>query len=181
MRREVPAYDELQEEVARATEGIEATAILDLGFGTGETWRHVRRRHPRARLVAVDASAEMIAASGMSGDLRVGRLEDPLPGGPFDLVVSALAVHHLDGAGKRNLFAGIAGVLAPGGRFVLGDVVVADEQVTPLSEGFDLPDRVDDQLTWLRDAGFEPRVTWTWKDLAVIAADRGPLSYRAGA
>jgi len=30
-------------------------------------------------------------------DLRVSRLEDELPPGPFDLVVSALAVHHLDG------------------------------------------------------------------------------------
>jgi tRNA (cmo5U34)-methyltransferase len=38
----------------------------------------------------------------------VSRLEDALPVGNIDLVVSALAVHHLDGAGKADLFARIA-------------------------------------------------------------------------
>ncbi len=103
----------------------------------------------------------------------MGRLEDPLPEGPFELVVSALAVHHLDGGGKRDLFRRIADVLAPSGRFVLGDVVLADEQVTPLTPGFDLPDRVEDQLAWLHEAGFAARLTWACEDLAVIAADRG--------
>src|SRR5580700_4368211 len=36
MRREVPAYLRLQEE-ARATEGVAAASVLDLGTGTGET------------------------------------------------------------------------------------------------------------------------------------------------
>jgi SAM-dependent methyltransferase len=62
-----------------------------------------------------------------AADLRVSRLEDPLPGGNFDLVVSALAVHHLDGAGKADLFARVAARLRPGGRFVFGDVVVSDD------------------------------------------------------
>ena len=34
------------------------------------------------------------------------------PAGPFDLVASALAVHHLDGPGKAELFRRLAGVLA---------------------------------------------------------------------
>jgi tRNA (cmo5U34)-methyltransferase len=38
----------------------------------------------------------------------VHRLEDPPPEGNFALVVSALAVHHLDGAGKADLFARVA-------------------------------------------------------------------------
>jgi cyclopropane fatty-acyl-phospholipid synthase-like methyltransferase len=62
--------------------------------------------------------------------LRVGRLEDPLPGGPFDLVVSALAVHHLRAPGKADLFRRIAEQLTPGGRFVMGDVVVSDDAVS---------------------------------------------------
>ena len=40
-------------------------------------------------------------------------LTDPLPDGPFDLVVSALAIHHLDGAGQGGPLARIAGVLRP--------------------------------------------------------------------
>jgi tRNA (cmo5U34)-methyltransferase len=172
IRADVPRYDELQDEVAAATAGVDARRILDLGVGTGETARRVLARHPGAQLVGVDASAEMVAAANVAGDLRVARLEDPLPNGPFDLVVSALAVHHLDAEGKRDLFRRISSALSARGRFVLGDVVVAEEAVTPITPDFDRPDRVDDLLSWLADAGFAPRVTWSWKDLAVIAADR---------
>ena len=56
--------------------------------------------------------------------MRAGRIEEPLPDGPFDLVASALCVHHLHDADKRELFGRVARVLAPGGLFVLGDVVV---------------------------------------------------------
>jgi tRNA (cmo5U34)-methyltransferase len=172
IRADVPRYDELQDEVAAATADVTATRILDLGVGTGETARRVLARHPGARLIGIDMSAEMIAAANVAGDLRVARLEDPLPDGPFELVVSALAVHPLGPAGKRDLFRRVAHVLAPRGRFVLADVVVTDEAVTPLTPEFDLPDRVDDLVSWLHAAGLDPRVTWTWQDLAVIAADR---------
>src|SRR5438552_14052699 len=89
-------------------------------------------------------------------DLRLQRLEDELPSGPFDLAVSALAVHHLDGAGKRGLFSRIARVLRPGGHFVLGDVVVplaGQEGPIYIDWVMDLPDSVADQLSWLRAAG----------------------------
>ena len=132
MRREVPAYLRLQEEVARATEGVAAASVLDLGTGTGETLAAVLARHPGAAATGVDESAAMLDAArtrlaGLGVDLLVADLGDPLPPGPFDLVVSALAVHHLDGPGKAALFGGIAGVLRPGGRFVLGDVVIPED------------------------------------------------------
>jgi tRNA (cmo5U34)-methyltransferase len=106
MLAEIAAYPELQERTAAATEGVEAREILELGIGTGETARRVLTRHPDARLVAIDSSPEMLErarAAIPDADLRLGRLEDPLPQGPFDLVVSALAVHHLNGEGKRDL------------------------------------------------------------------------------
>ena len=179
MRSELPKFDELQETVARATAGVEARRILELGVGTGETTRRLLELHADAELVGFDASAEMLAVAREafpSADLHVGRLEDPLPEGPFDLVVSCLVVHHLDGAGKRDLFRRVAGVVTARGRFVLGDVVVPERRedaVAPLTPEFDLPDPVDDQLAWLAEAGFRPTVEWTWKDLAVIRADYG--------
>ncbi|HTO25949.1 MAG TPA: class I SAM-dependent methyltransferase [Gaiellaceae bacterium] len=176
MHAEVPRYEELQDEVAAATAGAPAASILELGVGTGETSRRVLAVHPGARLVGIDASAEMLAEARLPGaELTVARLEDPLPRGPFDLVVSCLAVHHLDGAGKRDLFRRIAEALADGGRLVLGDVIVpADpaDAVTPCTPDFDLPDRLDDQLAWLADAGFDARATWVRGDLAVIRATR---------
>jgi tRNA (cmo5U34)-methyltransferase len=174
IRADIPVFDELQEETARATKGVAAKVILDLGVGTGETARRVLAVHPRARLVGIDESEQMLAAAGLDADLRVSRLEDPLPSGPFDLVVSCLAVHHLDADGKRDLYRRIAAVLRPGGRFVLADVVVPEreeDQVTPTTPGFDRPDPLDAQLRWLEEAGFEPETTWSWKDLAVVRAN----------
>jgi tRNA (cmo5U34)-methyltransferase len=128
--------------------------------------------------VGVDESAAMLAAARAlvpPADLRVGRLQESLPEGPFDLVVSALAVHHLDEDEKADLFRRIAQELTKGGRFVLADVVVPDDPadaITPLDAGYDLPSRVDDQLRWMRDADLLPTLRWSRRDLAVIVADR---------
>ena len=152
--------------------------ILDLGVGTGETARHVLEVHPGAHLVGIDESPEMLAVAQSAlpdADLREGRLEDRLPEGPFDLVVSALAVHHLDGVGKRHLFGRVRDELVPGGVFVLADVVVPrrpQDAVTPLTPGHDLPDSADDQLEWLETAGFAAELVWEHRDLAVVRAAR---------
>lgn len=116
-------------------------------------------------------------------ELRVARLDDPLPDGPFDLVVSALTVHHLDGAGKADLFARAATVLSPGGRFVLGDLVVPDDAsdvVTPIDGDYDRPSTVVDQLGWLAAASLTPRRAWRHRDLAVLVGLNrpGPATWR---
>jgi tRNA (cmo5U34)-methyltransferase len=178
MLAEIPVFQEFQDRLAEATEGAEAESILELGIGTGETTRRVLARHPGARLTAIDSSPEMLERARSSyadADLRLSQLEDPLPEGPFDLVFSALAVHHLDGAGKRDLFRRVAEIVRPGGRFVLADVVVPEREEDtqiPIDWVMDLPDRLDDQLGWLREAGFEAEAVWTFKDLAVTRASR---------
>jgi tRNA (cmo5U34)-methyltransferase len=174
IQADIPVFDELQDETARAAEGLAARDILELGVGTGMTAKRVLAGHPQARFVGIDESEAMLAEADIAGDLRVSRLEDPLPEGPFDLVVSCLVIHHLDAGGKRDLFKRIANVLRPRGRFVLADVMVPqreEDAVTPTTPGFDRPDPLPDQLEWLREAGFEPETTWTWKDLAVVSAD----------
>jgi tRNA (cmo5U34)-methyltransferase len=176
IRAEVPAYDELQDAVAEATVGIRAERVLELGVGTGQTSKRVLDLHPEAELVGIDESAEMLVAASAdvaAADLRVSRLQDSLPEGSFDLVVSALAVHHLDGASKADLFARVADRLRPGGRFVLGDVVVPDnpaDVVTPIDGVYDQPSTIDDQLRWLAAAGLDAEVVWARQDLVVIIA-----------
>jgi SAM-dependent methyltransferase len=103
----------------------------------------------RAEVPAYGRLQEAVAeaSEGMT-ELVVAQLTDPLPPGPFDLVVSALAVHHLEGPDKAALFARVRGVLRPGGRFVLGDVVI------PV------------------DAGFDAAGVWAERDLVVVCADR---------
>ena len=181
IREDIPVYEELQRQLV-AVSGFGARRILELGTGTGATARPLLERHPESTLVGVDVSAEMLATArerlpGDRVDLRLGRLQDELPSGRFDLVASALAVHHLDAGEKARLFERIRAVLAPGGRFVLADVIVpadpADARI-PLTPGFDKPSPVAEQLRWLADAGFEPRVAWEHGDLAVIVADATP-------
>lgn len=179
IRAEIPRYEELQDRVVDATLGMRVRRVLELGVGTGETARRVLAVHPAAVLVGVDGSTEMLSAARAAlpserVDLRPGRLEDPLPTGGFDLVVSVLAVHHLQPDGKKALFKRIAAAVSARGRFVLGDVVVPErpeDAVIPLEDGFDFPDPVADQLSWLADTGFATEVVWSWKDLAVVRAD----------
>jgi tRNA threonylcarbamoyl adenosine modification protein (Sua5/YciO/YrdC/YwlC family) len=179
IRSDVPAYDAFQDSVAAAS-GAGARRILDLGTGTGETARRVLSRHPEASLVGVDENEGMLAVarSGLPAErveLRVGRIEEPLPDGRFDLVTTALCVHHLDGAGKADLFRRVRDALLPGGLFVLGDVVVPVDPAlatTPLTPGYDRPSPLADQLGWLSDAGFEASVAWEQGDLAVVSARR---------
>jgi tRNA threonylcarbamoyl adenosine modification protein (Sua5/YciO/YrdC/YwlC family) len=180
IREDIPVYDVLQDELVLAS-GESALRVLELGTGTGETARRLLARHPGARLIGVDASAAMLAAARASlpaerVELRVAAIEAPLPDGPFDLVASALCVHHLRGAAKRDLFGRIHDTLAPGGLFVLADVVVpvdSADAVTSLSPGFDHPSPLPDQLRWMGEAGFAwARVTWSRADLAVVVAER---------
>ncbi len=60
---EVPWYSGLQEEVAAAADRRSVQRILDLGTGTGATASRLLGIHPHARLVGVDESAEMLAAT----------------------------------------------------------------------------------------------------------------------
>ena len=160
--------------------GAGARRILELGTGTGSTAARLLEHHPGAVLVGVDRERADARASRAAllpaerAELRVGEIQGPLPEGPFDLVASALCIHHLDGPRKADLFARVARLLEPGGVFVLADVVVpaapAHARIS-LTPGFDMPSPVSDQLRWLRDAGFDSRVTWERGDLAVIRAE----------
>ncbi|HET9104404.1 MAG TPA: Sua5/YciO/YrdC/YwlC family protein [Solirubrobacteraceae bacterium] len=180
IRDEIPDYDELQDRLVGVTAGAAVSRILDLGTGTGETAHRLLAAHPQAWLTGVDTSPAMLAAARVRlgpgrVDLHVARLEDRLPEGPFELVASALAVHHLDADGKRDLFTRTAAVLAPGGRFVLADLIVPEDPALatiPLTEGYDLPSTVSEQLDWLREAGLEAQVHWVQGDLAVLSGTR---------
>ena len=180
MAQEVPDYPQLQEQLVRATSTSTPRAVLELGVGSGLTAARMLEAHPDATLVGIDANADMLAAARESLDprrnaLRRARLEEPLPEGPFDLVVSMLAVHHLDGAGKAELFGAVADVLPAGGRFVLADLIVPanpGDVVTPIDGVHDVPSSLPDQLSWLAVAGLDTEVSWRHRDLAVITSTK---------
>lgn len=178
IHEDIPVYDQLQDELVSAS-GTGARRVLELGTGTGETAARLLDTNGSASLVGIDESTPMLEAARArldAGrvDLRVARLQDELPDGPFDLVASALCVHHLVAEEKRSLFARIRAVLAPGGRFVLADVIVPEDPrdaVISLTPGWDNPSTLEEHQRWLLDAGFGAEVIWLHRDLVVLRAE----------
>jgi tRNA (cmo5U34)-methyltransferase len=204
-RRLVPSFDSLYGTAvdAIALAGPNPRRILDLGAGTGLLAAGVRAVYPKAELTLLDGAAAMLERARASlGDDGATYVEadfaDSPPPGPWDAVVSSLAIHHLEDDGKRALFARIHDELRPGGVFVNAEQVdgpsplftrlyedwheahargagASDAEWAAAEERM-LVDRctdVESQLRWLREAGFSD-VDCIWKDhrLAVIVARR---------
>lgn len=163
IRSEVPRYDELQE-AAIAAIPFAPGRVLELGMGTGETTRRLIEAYPDAWVIGLDASPDMVfRAREIYDDVQLARMEDPLPDGPWDLVIGVLSVHHLRADQKQELF---RRVREHSRALVIGDVVKADVQIAPLDHGYDFPETAEDLASWSGGT-----VTWQADDLAVIAAE----------
>ena len=162
IREEVPRYDELQEQAIAAIP-FSPSRVLELGMGTGETTRRLLEAYPDSWVVGLDSSPDMVfRAREAYDDVQLARIEDPLPDGPWDLVIGVLSIHHLQAEQKREL---LRRVREHSRALVLGDVVRADVTVTPIDDGYDFPESAADLAAW---SGGE--VTWAADDLAVVRA-----------
>jgi cyclopropane fatty-acyl-phospholipid synthase-like methyltransferase len=170
LAREIP-HRGLAESMLLAALPPKVERALDLGTGDGRLVYLLRSAHPDAEAIGLDSSEPMLArarerfAADAGIEFSLHDLRDPLPvDGPFDAIVSGLAIHHLEDERKCSLFAEVRSLLAPGGVFANLDLVTAP---TPeLHERFrreigrpedDPADRLAalcDQLEWLRAAGF---------------------------
>jgi tRNA (cmo5U34)-methyltransferase len=114
--------------------------ILDLCCGEGILTRALLDRFPAYYLHGFDGSPKMIervqALLAGYGERFASRLFDladkswcELPW-PVHAAVSSLAIHHLDASQKQDLFRDIFAMLAPGGVFIIADVI---QPVTQLS------------------------------------------------
>jgi tRNA (cmo5U34)-methyltransferase len=159
--------------------------VLDLGAGTGLMSAAVRDRYPNAELVLLDGSPEMLAHArerlpGSSTATVVADLRDELPEGPFDAIVSALAIHHLEHADKRGLLRRVRERLRDGGVFVNAEHVAgrtpwlegvyrrlwrnasaaagaSEEELAGAESRMEMDRSVDvaTQLGWMEDAGLD--------------------------
>ena len=98
-------------------------------------------------------------------EARLGRIEDPLPAGPWDLVIGVLSVHHLTGKQKRGLFLAIR---KESNALVIGDQVRAEEHALPPEPGIDFLEDAEDLASWC-----DGEIVWRRDDLAVITAVYG--------
>ncbi|MEL7464469.1 MAG: class I SAM-dependent methyltransferase [Pseudomonadota bacterium] len=196
-RRLIPCFDDFYGAPTRilAEANLSPRRCLDLGAGTGLMTAIMLGSIAPESVVLFDRSAEMLAraaaipANGAVIRTVVGDmpevLGDGIEAGDFDAIWSSLAIHHLDGAGKRALFARLHDLLAPDGVFINADQSLGR---TPTQETSyranwltevrrlgapeadiekalermkeDRMDPLDDQLRWLEDAGFEDVGCW---------------------
>jgi arsenite methyltransferase len=117
----------------------EGDVVLDLGCGAGiDTVLAARRVGPTGRVVGLDMLTEMcdrargvVQQAGVAEwcDLQEGQMEAiPLPDESVDFVISNGVINL--SPRKSRVFAEIARVLRPGGRFCVSDLVV-DEDLPP--------------------------------------------------
>jgi tRNA (cmo5U34)-methyltransferase len=185
-RRLIPPFDSFYGLAVHAVRlgGAEPRRILDLGAGTGLLSGFLRAAFPDAQLTLVDGAARMLeqARDGLGTEnvsYLVADLADPLPEGPWDAIVSGLAIHHLSDSEKRSLMQRMHAALRPGGVFVNAEQVAgpspfftdvyaawheaqarhagSDDEEWSAAQGRMAYDRcasVEDHLVWLRQAGF---------------------------
>jgi tRNA (cmo5U34)-methyltransferase len=162
IRAALPGYDELQAQVVEAIP-FEPRRVLELGIGTGETTKRLLARFPKAQVTGVDASAEMVSRARKLGvEARVAQIEEPLPEGPWDLVIGVLSVHHLTSEQKRTLF---LSVREQSRSLVVGDQVKAEAHVLPPEAGIDFLEDAEDLAAWC-----DGEVVWRRDDLAAVKA-----------
>ena len=166
-------------------------SVLDLGCGDGRLSGLVMAaRDTVTSVVAVDRSEPMLAAARarFARDERVcvraHDLVDPIGGlGAFDVIVSGFAIHHLEHARKRELFAEAARMLRPDGLFANLEVVqCATESLQrrfydaigrPDGDPEDRLASVEEQLAWMGEAGLRNAdCIWRWRGFALLAGER---------
>lgn len=112
----------------------ESFKCVDIGAGSGWMSESVLERFPEAKVLAFDGSPMMLEHLRST----LARFEPRFAAQSFDLVqlkwlahvpdrlrcaFSSLAIHHLDNAAKRWLFADLYARLSPGGSFLYADLV----------------------------------------------------------
>jgi tRNA (cmo5U34)-methyltransferase len=146
IRAEIPGYDDLQDQAVAAIP-FPPERVLELGMGTGETTRRLIGAHPDAWVVGLDASPDMVFRARQTyDDVQLARMEDPLPDGPWDLVISVLSLNQLDDTQRQNLCRQVKGQAR---SLVIGDVFTEKQ--------------LNDLVNWC-----EGEIAWKQGDLAVV-------------
>ena len=159
--------------------------VLDLGAGTGLLTALILNAFPKASSMVLDISEKMLAKAKerFKGNDQVhfyamDYARSPLTG-EFDLIVSAMSIHHLYDSDKRLLFKKIYNALLPGGMFIHAELAkgatdvtekiyqrmwfqylkktdLTEDQLSLIFErmSYDKTTTLDIQLNWLKKAGF---------------------------
>lgn len=152
-----------------------AIRILDVGGGYGAVSEAALKAFPNAKITLQDYSEIMLDRARahfkgkpgpiayVQGDLTDAGWANRVKG-PFDLVVSGIAIHNLENMRLiGNCYRAIYGLLVPGGVFLNCD-------------HFGHAEGIDANLRALRDAGFEKvDCPWQERSTGISTATRGGI------
>jgi tRNA (cmo5U34)-methyltransferase len=106
--------------------------IVEIGCGAGQLSEALLEKLPDISILGLDGSTEMLEEASM----RLARFGNRFEARRFQLddvswrnfrmagCVSSLVIHHLDDRGKQSLYRDLARLIAPGGPFVVADLVL---------------------------------------------------------
>jgi tRNA (cmo5U34)-methyltransferase len=210
--RLIPYYPQMMEALLAAIpfDSHQAIKVIDLGCGTGTIAKRIKEKFPLAKITCMDFAEGMISMARIkmaaSSDIRfqVGDFRTYSFDQKYDVVVSSLALHHLEtDQEKMSFYRKIYDALNPNGVFYNADVILAanahlgqvyiekwkefmrkqvpeDEinnkwMLTYQNE--DHPARLMDQLAWLNEIGFmDVDILWKYYNFAVYGGQKhGPL------
>lgn len=200
-RRLIPCFDDFYGAAAELVEEFAPPGgrILDLGAGTGLLSALATARRPDLHLVLTDLAEGMLnqarerfAGRAPTVEYRVMNHLDLAEEGSFDVVMSALSIHHLEDEGKAAVYAAMARAVRPGGLVLNADQVSGDtpemearywghwraaieragvspEEIAAAIErqSFDRRAPLEAQLNWLRQAGLS-QVECRYKNVSFV-------------
>ncbi|MBN2545663.1 MAG: class I SAM-dependent methyltransferase [Spirochaetes bacterium] len=198
----IPCFDDFYTVIVELaeTENIKPN-ILDIGAGTGLLTHLMLAKYPKADCSLIDISDEMllIAKKRFAGCKNIkyinGDYEKYQFTSKFDIIVSALSIHHLSDEGKAGLYKKIYTLLNNNGIFINGDQFLspnneteklyqknwlkkidssglADEQKKGAYNRMklDKPASINDNIKWLVKAGFKDvDIFYKYYNFGVIA------------
>jgi malonyl-CoA O-methyltransferase len=167
---------------------LQPRTVLDAGAGTGQGSRALKRRYPRAVVIALDSSQSMLRAAARQqrwlrpfARICADAEHLPLKSGSIDLIVSNLMLHWCD---PDAVFAEFRRVLAPRGLLTfsafgpdtLRELRAAWAQVDPHTHVHQFIDMHDLGDALVRSGFASPvldvdRITLQYLDVRAVAAD----------
>ncbi len=134
-RKFIPCFDDFYQSTTELLAGNlpAPQRVLDLGAGTGLLAYFWYQHFPAAEYLLVDIADEMlkVAQQRFAGLANVSYqildYAEALPVQHFDVIISALSIHHLTDEEKERLFSRIYAKLPSGGLFVNYDQFCAEQ------------------------------------------------------
>lgn len=179
----------------------EPMRIIDLGCGTGTIAKLIAEKFPNSKIVCLDIASKMIEIAKQklidykNTEFIVGDFSKIEFNEKFDVVVSSLALHHIETDDeKKEFYTKIYNVLNKSGQFINADVILAStdyqqninmdrwieyinrnlpmEEILnrwiPSYKTEDRPSKLIDQLKWLEEIGFKSvDVIWKYYNFSV--------------